>query len=249
MKPWAFRPAAWFACSSMATTIVHELTHAIAAYALGVRSTLHNYFVQLDLTPAQAATSIPAWIGIAGPSVCFVLGIAAWVAYRRFRDSAVELPLLFFAVFGAGTFFGNLMSASFIGDFSAAAIAWHLPMPARYALSLAGVLGTAAIHYRAGRELARWVPPAAGRLAGVLSIIAAPVVLGTALVIVVNMPAANAPVRVAEAAFWIFAAMAVFVSGTAPRSRADPLRWPDAAVLLLTIFIVRLLVRGIPFVP
>ena len=250
MTDWALRPIAWFATASMATTIFHELTHAIVAYALGVRSTLHNYLVQLDLTPEQAATNIPAIIGVAGPSLCLVLGIVAWIACKRARGSAAELPLLFFAVFGIATFFGNLVSASFAGDFSRAAIALHLPMPARYALSLAGVVGTAVVHYLAGRELARWVPPAAGRLAGMLGIIAAPVVIGTGLVILVNMPSANAAVRVAETSFWVFAAIgAVSRPASQDRGYADHLRWTDAAALLLAILIVRVLVRGIPFMP
>jgi hypothetical protein len=33
----------WFAAASMWTTILHELAHVCAAFALGVRSTLFNY--------------------------------------------------------------------------------------------------------------------------------------------------------------------------------------------------------------
>ena len=140
----------------MATTVLHEFTHAAVAYALGVRSTLFNYLVDLDLTPAQSATDARAIIGIAGPLFCLGLGIAAWFAFRRMRGSTAELPFLFFAVFGIGTFFGNLMSASFIGDFSFAAAAMGVPMPARYAASVLGACCTAAIHFWAGRQLARW---------------------------------------------------------------------------------------------
>lgn len=248
---WILRPIAWFATASMVTTVLHELTHAIVASAFGVRSTLHNYFVHLDLTPEQAATNIPAIIGIAGPSLCLALGIVAWVAYRRVSGTAAELPLLFFAVFGVATFFGNLVSASFAGDFSRAATAAHLPMPARYALSFAGAVVTAAIHYQAGRELTRWVPPTAGRLAGMLGIIAIPVIAGMAIVILANVPAANPAVRVAEASFWIFAAIGALVAGRPAKSgrHADHLRWADIGALLLGILIVRVLIPGIAFVP
>jgi len=254
---WILRPIVWFATASMATTVFHELTHAVVAYALGVRSTLHNYLVHLDLTPEQAATNIPAIIGVAGPSLCLVLGFVAWIGFKRARGSAAELPLLFVAVFGAATFFGNLVSASFVGDFSRAAIALHLPMPARYALSLVGVVGTVAVHFRAGRELARWVPPTTGRLAGVLGIIVVPVIAGMAIVILANIPAASPTVRVAETSFWIFAAIGAYVgrpfrgaeaSANAVRG-ADQLRWTDVAALLLAILIVRILIPGMPFVP
>lgn len=251
MTCWVLRPILWFATASMAITVFHELIHAIVAFALGVRSTLHNYFVHLDLTPDQAATSIPAIIGVSGPALCLVVGTVAWVAYNRLRPlrSTAELPLLFFAVFGIGTFFGNLVSASFIGDFSRAAIALQLPMPARYGLSLAGAVGTAAVHYVAGRELARWVPPMPSRILGLLEIIAVPAIVGMGIVILVNLPAANATVRVTEASFWIFGAIGALVSGPAQTRGADPPRWADAVALLLVILIVRALVRGIPFVP
>jgi hypothetical protein len=252
MTGWSLRPIVWFATASMMTTVFHELTHAVVAYALGVRSTLHNYFVHLEPTTEQAASNMPAIIGVAGPSLCLVLGLVAWIAFTRARGSAAELPLLFVAVFGLATFSGNLVSASFVGDFSRAAIALHLPMPARYALSLAGVVGTAALHFRAGRELTRWVPPATGRLAGTLGIIVVPVIVGMAIVIIANIPSASPTVRIAEASFWIFAAIGAFVKGAAdqPAVRgADPLRWADGAALLLAILIVRMLIRGISFVP
>ena len=57
----------------MIVTVLHELTHAVVAYTRGVRSTLFNYFVDLDLT-LNAATSIPALIGVTGPSFCRVDG-------------------------------------------------------------------------------------------------------------------------------------------------------------------------------
>ncbi len=122
-RAWVLRPIVWFVAASMVTTILHELTHACAAYALGVRSTLFNYSVALDLTQAQAATHQRALIGVAGPLFCLAFGMLGWLAFRRARDSAAELPLLHLSVFGTGTFFGNLMSTSFVGDFSSAATA------------------------------------------------------------------------------------------------------------------------------
>jgi hypothetical protein len=124
---WGLRPIVWFAAASMVTTILHELAHACAAFALGVRSTLFNYSADLDLTPAQAATNLPALIRVAGPVFCLGFGMLSWLAFRRLRGSAAEVPLLYLSVFGIGTFFGNLMSTSFVGDFSAAAVALRLP--------------------------------------------------------------------------------------------------------------------------
>ena len=252
-RGWVFRPIVWFAAASMLTTIGHEVAHACAAFALGVRSTLFNYSATLDLTPAQAASNLPILIRIAGPLFCLALGILTLVAFRRARDSAAALPLLYLSVFSIGTFFGNLMSTSFVGDFSAAAEALRLPTIARYAIAVAGALSVAALHFWVGRELVHWIPAHVGRAIGMLGIIALPVVLGTAVVILVNqpMPPASVSTRVAEASFWLFAALGALVTRSGSeegRGKLAP-RWADGAATLFAILVVRLMVRGIPFMP
>ena len=88
-------------------------------------------------------------------------------------------------------------------------------------------------------------------MTGMLGTIAAPVVIGTGLVILVNWPSASAAVRVAESALWVFAAIGALVGGASAKavSRAVQLRWFDAVALLVATLLVRLLVPGIPFVP
>ena len=249
MTDWILRPTLWFATASMVTTVFHELVHAIVAYALGVRSTLNNYSVDLHPSPTQAVSSLPAIIGIAGPTLCLVFGIVAWASFRRARGTAAELPLLFFTVFGIGTFFGNLMSISFVGDFSRAANVFHLPAGARHSLSLAGAAGTAAIHFWGGRALTRWVPSTIGRIAGTLGIIVVPAVVGTALLLLANAPSVSVAVRSAEAGFWGFAAAGALMAY--PRGGGEPIELDsvDAAAALLATLIVRLLMGGVPFVP
>ncbi len=253
MSVWVLRPIIWFAAASMATTILHELAHVLTAFALGVRSTLYSYSGDLDLTPAQAATNLPALIRVAGPAFCLALGVLAWILYRRARGSAAALPLLYFAVFGIGTFCGNLMSAAFVGDFSAIAVALGLPMAVRYAIAVAGALSVAGLHFWGGRELIQWVPARVGRVAGMLGIVALPVVLGMAAVILVNqpMPQASVSARVAEAAVWLFAAVGALVARRPAQNERGSLalRWADGAALLLAVLVVRLTVPGIPFVP
>jgi hypothetical protein len=249
MTDWILRPIVWFATASMVTTVFHELVHALVAYAFGVRSTLNNYSVHLHPTPTQAVSSIPAIIGIAGPAFCLALGIVAWVSFRRARGSAAELPLLFFTVFGIGTFFGNLMSIAFVGDFSRAATTFHLPMGARHSLSFAGAAGAAAIHFWGGRALTRWVPSTMGRMAGALGITVVPVVLGTALVVLANAPSVSVAVRSAEAGFWAFAVVGALMAYPRGGGELIKLDWVDGAAALLVTLIVRLLMRGAPFVP
>ena len=249
MTDWIVRPIVWFATASIATTVFHELSHALVAYAFGVRSTLHNYSVALHPTPTQAVSSIPAIIGIAGPTLCLVMGILAWVLFRRARATAAELPLLFFTVFGIATFFGNLMSVSFVGDFSRAANVFHLPMGARHSLSLAGAAGMAAIHFWGGRALTRWVPSTVGRMAGTLGIVVVPVVIGTALVLLANAPSVSVAVRSAEAGAWVFAAAGALMAYPYGGGEPIKLEWVDLAAAFLAALIVRLLMGGVHFMP
>jgi hypothetical protein len=247
------RPILWFAAASIVTTILHELAHACVAFGLGVRSTLFNYSADLHLTPAQAATYLPALIGVAGPVFCLGIAMLALFAFTQARGSGVQLPLLYLSVFGIGTFFGNLMSTAFVGDFSAVAVALRLPMPARYAIAAVGAFSVAAIHFWAGRHLVQRVPLHVGRVAGTLGIIVLPAVLGTVAAILVNLPMRGTTVnaRVAESSFWLFAAIgAMLTRDRAPASRRTfELRWADAAVALLSVVAARLMARGIPFEP
>ena len=251
-RSWVLRPILWYATASIATTILHELAHASVAFALGVRSTLFSYRADLDLTPAQAASDLPLLIRIAGPLFSLVCGALCWLAYRQRRGAPLALPLLYLSVFGVGTFFGNLLSTPFVGDFSRAATALRLPMSIRYAIAAAGAASVAALHWWAGRELARIVPPRVDRIMGRLGIIVLPVMLGTAAVILVNqpMPGTWVNARIAEAGFWFFGVLAALTIRESTRSTASLyLHWADVLAALVAALVVRLTVRGIPFTP
>lgn len=250
-QAWIIRPTAWFTAASMVTTILHELVHACVAYGLGVRSTLFNYSVDVDT--ANAGATQRALIGISGPVFCLGLGVLAWLALRRARNSAAGLPLLYFTVFGLGTFFGNAMSISFVGDFSAVAAVLSIPMEARYAITVIGAISVAAIHFWGGRELVQWVPAPTGRLGSMAGMVVVPALLGTMLVILANqpMPWTSVTARFAEAAFWVFAAFGALTSTRRSQGSRGTLavRWVDVAVVLLAVVMIRLMIRGIAFTP
>lgn len=237
----------------MLTTILHELAHATTAFALGVRSTLFSYFVDLDFTDVQRASNLPAIIGVAGPAFCLALGIVSWWVFRRQRGSAAELPLLYFTAFGVSTFFGNLMSMSAVGDFSRAASELNLPMEVRYGGTAIGALVVAGIQFWLGRRLVHYAPPNVSRAAVVLGIAVLPALLGTAAVVLVNqpMPSAFLGARVGEASFSLFAVIGAWM---ARRDAWDGrglrgLQWTDVVSAVAILFLVRLMVRGIPLTP
>jgi hypothetical protein len=110
-----FRPVILLAATYLINGIVHESAHALMAYALNVPFTLFHFAV--DLARDRGTLMERAAIGVAGPLCSLIIGLICWLFYKRVRGSRSELVLLYLAVFGVGTFFGNLMSTAFVGDF------------------------------------------------------------------------------------------------------------------------------------
>jgi len=247
------RPILWFTVASVAMTTIHECAHAAVAFAMGVPLTLYSYYADLDMTPDQAASTLPAIVRVAGPTVCLVVGMLSWFALTRTRRPAVRLPLLYFTVFGIGTFFGNLMSVAFVGDFSAIADALSLPMGLRYVIAGAGFVSMIAVHVWGGRRLLGIVPANVHRVAGTLAVIVLPALLGTTAIVLLNqpMPASFAGARAAESFFWLFAAIGAI--GTKRIDSSKPgsleLHWADGVAAVVAVVAVRAMVHGIPFVP
>jgi hypothetical protein len=252
-RAWPVRPILWFATAYTINLIFHEAAHAFTAYALGVDSTLFNFWVNLDLTHADVSTR--AIIGITGPLFGLAFGFVCWFMYRRFHNSAAGIPLIYLSAFGLTMFFGNLMSASFVGDFSATATLLDLPMSVRYTASLVGAVCVAAILFVTGRELRRWAPRYLGRIAAALAMVASPVLAGTAFIILANqpmpMPGSFLAARAGEASFWIFGLAGTLVghqSSTAP-STVLRLRWMDLVAAFAVIVLARVMARGIALMP
>jgi hypothetical protein len=243
----------WFATAYTIVVIVHEGSHAVTAYALGLEATLYNFWVNIDPTN-QATIGQKAAFGVAGPASSLVVGIVAGLAYRRFRWSTAALPLLYLVAHGVSNFSGNLMSAAFIGDFSNVAVWTRLAMGLRYTVSAAGALATAAVLYLAGRELARWTAPQGSRSAVAFAGVVVPAAIGTALIVVGNQPIPLphfAAARIGEAGFWVFAAAGAFMAPMpgARDSARDELRTHDIAIALLVFAVVRMLAFGIRLTP
>ena len=240
----------WFATAYTIVIIVHEGAHALAARAFGFEATLYQFWVNFD---ADAGT---AWqravVGLAGPLSSLLLGLVAWACYRATpARSLAALPLLLLAASGVSNFFGNMMSAAFIGDFSNAANWLKLPTWQRNALSVSGALVTATVVFIAGRQLARWSTPGRSRSTAVIEAVVVPAVIGTAIVILINQPnplPAFAAARAGESAFWVFAAAGMFTAAGGSSQDGGHLRlhWMDAAVAALVLGVVRIMALGIP---
>ena len=250
-RSWGLRPIVLFAAAYSIVGILHELTHALIAYVFRIPFTLFHFAVNLD--QAHGTLNQRAVVGVAGPLAGLGIGLFSWGAYRGARNSRLGLPLLYFVMFGVGTFFGNLISTAFVGDFSRLALALQLPMVVRYSASVLGILLLCGLSFLIGMELRRWTPVGVSAAKAMIGMVALPTILGTAIVLLIfsPMPSNFAYARIGESSFWIAAAVGTLVHpkhSTDSRRRLD-LGWADIALLLAGALVVRLMVGGIAFVP
>lgn len=241
------RSALWFATAYTIVILVHEGAHAVTAAAYGLETTLFHFWVNIDSSHVSTAAQRAAF-GSAGPLSSLLVGLLASFAYGRAQTTGSAVPLLWLAACGVSNFTGNVMSTAFIGDFSNVAGWIGLPMVVRYAISLAGGVATASVLFVAGRELRRWMDPHWSRLAVMLKGVVLPVAVGTALVILINQPVAIpnfAAARAGEAAVWMFAVAGAVLAPPARSFDGTAIRWPDLAIAIVVVVVVRLLVPGI----
>jgi hypothetical protein len=246
---WSFRPVIVFATAYIIIAISHESAHALTAYALDIPCTLFPFAVELARDRGTVMQRVV--IGVAGPLCALLIGLICWLCYRRVRGSRSELMLLFLATFGTGTFFGNLMSAAFVGDFSRAALALRLPITVRYVASLIGLLSICAVHFMAGWELRRLSPAGSSRLRAMILMVVFPAIAGMAIVTLSSLPMPSALIfgRLMEALFWIFGAAGVLMSRQSASADHRTLHtgWADVVVLAAAIIALRVMAVGIAF--
>lgn len=246
---WYVRPAILFTTAYLVIGLIHESAHALTAYALKVPFTFYPSAV--DLRVDQSSHNRLAIIGVAGPLCALMVGSICWLFYRWAWGSRWELFLIYLATFGVGTFFGNLMSAAFVGDFSRAAIVLGLPMAARYVASALGFLSLCSLMFAAGWALRRLSPVGSSKVHAVLLMIVIPVLMGTVIVAIAFLPMPSALIwgRLAETVFWIFGAVGLLMSQSVASGvkRTLRVRWVDAAGFATLVIVVRLMASGITF--
>ena len=237
-----------FFAAYSATCTLHELSHALTAYALGVPATLFHFFANIDrehVTQPQLA-----WIRAVGPVASLGFGLVFWLVSRSLRGRPHELTFLYLAIFGVSFFLGNTFSIAFVGDFSRIAELLEIPQRVRYAIALTAAIALCAFNYFVGRELARWAPVDAGRGEAVTRLVVVPVVVGTALVLLAYIPMPGNFVMgwITPSVFWIFAAIGVWRASNTSGSLlawGGPIRKGDIVFALGAVITVRILTTGL----
>jgi len=252
------RPVVIFVAAYTIIGILHESAHAVAAYVLKVPFVLYHLYVRID--PTARTLNQRAIIDVSGPLFCLAVGLVCWLAYHRIRNTRAGLWLLYLGWFGIATLLGNLMSTAFVGDFSAIAQLFDVPMPVRYFVTLFGALSLCAFAFLMGKELRNWAPAGVSGVKALIGMIAIPVIAGTALTLLVYspMPFRFAVGRIGESFFWIFAIVGILLkrkhgSETNHQQHGNrqtlSLSWADVAILLVAIGAVRLIATGVIHVP
>jgi hypothetical protein len=246
---WILRPVLWFVTASTINVVLHEGAHFLTAFALGLQPTLYQYWVYWN--PENATLNQYAAARAAGPTFSLVVGLCCWLAYRAKKQSAAGLPLLYLSAGGVAMFSGNLMSAAFAGDFSGLASWLQLPMTARYAISAAGTVG---VMVWLGRQLRQWIPATVGTALGLIGVVVAPVVLGTAIIILINQPVPPCPPflsdRLSEALLGVFTLLGAArpgAPGISSGGRSFRLQWIDGTIAIAAVLAIRVMVLGITF--
>ncbi len=244
------RPLLLFIAGYVINSNLHELAHALAAYWLGVQSTLFHFYLDVDLS--NETPYVQGLVRAAGPVFSLVFGVLCWFVHRAVRGSWFELPFFYLAVFGVTNFLGNTLSVVLVGDFSNMAAALNLSMMMRYAIGSVGLFLLFGFAFDIGRELREWLPAGVGPLKGTLAVVVLPSILGMLILgaIYQPMPLSSVTARLGEAAFWIFAALGTLV-GSARRVHGGGLvvRPADWALVIAAVIMLRVLALGIPFGP
>ena len=160
------------------------------------------------------------------PVVGLIFGGLLLLAYKKLSASVAGLPLLYLSTIGIAMFFGHLTSMSVLGP-----------------------LASAAILFWQGRELQRWIPRPSGRIFGVIAVAVLPLVVGTALVILVNLPVPDGwsfvLARAIEASFGIFAMIGAATGPRQPTAgRSFRLWWMDGTIALAAMLVVRIMLAA-----
>jgi hypothetical protein len=231
-------------------TTAHELARAVAAYSLGLRSTLFQYYANIDFTGPDPKPRV--LVAVAGPVFSLVFGLVCWLVYRKIRLKASKLSWLYLAIFGISIFLGNIFSTSFTGDFATAATLLNVDPTIRLLMTILGLALSAAFLSAMGQELVKWAPHGSGRTMAMVHMILLPATLGTAAVILafLPLPAQFIVGWLTTALFWLFAAAGAYVASEYATGGGNlqtrPLEYVAAAVALA---VVRVLVVGISLAP
>ncbi|WP_137128607.1 hypothetical protein [Rhizobium sp. FY34] len=156
---WLCYLSAIYTCCVLATLVIHELGHALAAHWLGV-----EYSMSLTSVISDGGTDVRrAMIAAAGPMLSLLQGVLALVfLLLAARNSALLAQFgLVMAALGFSTAFGYLLTTPFIstGDLGKVANLLQFPLWLRILLGVVGALALTVLARWSGHAQLALLPP------------------------------------------------------------------------------------------
>src|SRR5262249_11249106 len=148
-----------------------------------------------------------AIIAGAGPVFNLVLGMAAWLTYRKYRHRRSSFIMLMLAINNLYVVFGNMTSAGLGGDVNQALRALGVNVPSLYATSIVGIFCLAGFMFSRGRDLVSWAPAGMESRTAVLVEPLAPWLVGTPFTFIASQPLPSFLIwpNIVGSLFWGFA--------------------------------------------
>jgi hypothetical protein len=247
------RPIFAFFSALAINLILHELSHAIAAYLVGVKSTMYQLYVNPDTEHASKQQNI--FITATGPIFSLMLGLFSWLLFKKYSVAKRNLFFLYSSIFGISIFLGNLFATSLGGDFHTVADKIGIPNFIKYILSIIGVLSLCYFMYKMGKHFMEFKSENENlKKQIILILIVLPVIFGTLLTIIVYMPLPQNSIsnRIIESFFWLFTLVGAIRHKKIDNSTVYSLSkidWADIAITVGTVITIRIMSLGISFTP
>jgi len=130
----------------LATTMLHELAHAMSGMMFSSNPILHHNYVE-HLSTEHLSTTQQVTTALAGPVISLLQGLVAGSIFlKTTRRGFLQLFLLWFSVLGFNNFLGYLMTGPFFGVGDIGSVYQLLKTPLWIQIT-AAVLGAGALLY------------------------------------------------------------------------------------------------------
>src|SRR5690606_30347715 len=192
----AINSAVLYITAFLATTLIHELGHAVTGKILGSDPVLHHNFVA-HLSPENISPEQTVAIALAGPILSLLQGIVAGITYLKSkRHNLKTLFLLWFAILGLNNFLGYMMTGFLFqeGDIGRAFAILGIPLAMQIAISVLAALALLFMAYKMTKPFlkfsyrAQWVDSEGSRVTFSLHTLILPWILGSAVVTLAYLP-------------------------------------------------------------
>jgi hypothetical protein len=196
LRPIAINSTVLYTLAFLATTILHELGHAVTGMLLGSHPILHHNYVD-HRTVEDLSSGQQIAIALAGPVISLVQGLGAgFIFLNSRRRSLAELFVLWWSVLGFTNFFGYLMTGPVFsaGDIGKAYAIAGTPLWIQILLAVVGAALLLVVAYRMTSPFlqfssrAEWLEDGAARKRFSLHALILPWIVGSAIITLLYLP-------------------------------------------------------------